>query len=105
MKIIDNLTGDEILPSHKSKKEHTYYIDFDGENVKFNLEINTCTNSYELTGKREISFKYYDACTKICCDDEFSKLLTYEECTNYYIKNGEVLILVSEDRIFYFSKQ
>lgn len=105
IKIIDNMTGSEILPTHKSNPDHVYYIEFDGSNVKFNKEINTCSNSYELPGKREINFKYYDSCTKICCDGDFSKLLTYEQCSNYFIKNNETLILVSEDRIFYFKKQ
>lgn len=104
-KIIDNMTGNEILPTHKANPDYVYYIEFDGSGVKFNKEINTCTNVYEIPEKREIKFKYYDSCSKICCDADFSTLLTYEECTNYYIKKEDTLVLVSEDRIFYFKRE
>jgi hypothetical protein len=105
IKIIDNFTGDEILPA-KKKADFQYTISFYEDSlVKFNLEVNKCRNSYILPQKNQIKFLYYAECTKICCDKEFSELLMYEECTNYYIKNGNVLVLVSEDRIYYFSRK
>lgn len=103
-KIIDNMTGDEIQPSHKTSEEFSYWIDFNLTIVKYNLEVNKCNNEIIVGKDRSIEFKYFAECTEICCDAEFSKLLTYEECTKYYIKNGETLIMVSEDRIFYFKR-
>ena len=99
------MTGEEILPTHKSTEEFVYFIEFIDGKVSFNLEINTCSNEYEVIGRNEINFKYYDTCTKICCDDDFSSLLEYGDCTKFYIKNINVLVLVSEDRIYYFNRQ
>ncbi len=104
-KIIDNMTGEEILPSHKSNAEHIYYINFAQGDVSFNLEMNTCTNEYNLGLDNEFSFKYYDSCSKICCDGDFSKNLNYEDCTKYFLKNINILVLVSEDRIYYFNRK
>lgn len=103
-KIIDNLTGDELTPP-KKKADFAFQLSFyeDGR-AKFNLEINKCGNTYTLPAKNQIKFLYYAECTKICCDKEFSELLTYEDCTSYYIKNADVLVLVSEDRIYYFNR-
>ncbi|MBD3638315.1 MAG: hypothetical protein HUJ25_13265 [Crocinitomicaceae bacterium] len=103
-KIIDNMTGDEIKPTHKSADSYVYWIRFMDGLVRYNLEINTCSNEVIVGKDRSIEFKYFSECTEICCDAEFSKLLTYPECTKYYIKNDETLIMVSEDRIFYFKK-
>ncbi|MBI3134989.1 MAG: hypothetical protein HYZ14_09990 [Bacteroidetes bacterium] len=105
VKIIDNLTGDEILPVRK-KADFSYDLTFCEDSlVKFNLEINKCSNSYVIPAKNQIRFLYYAECTKICCDKEFSELLMYEECTSYYHKNSDILVLVSEDRIYYFSRK
>jgi len=102
-KIIDNMTGNETVPP-KPHEDFNYSISFQDSVVHFNLEINKCENSYEITGLHQIKFLFYDECTKICCDRFFSSLLTYAECTGYFIKNETTLVLVSEDRIFYFSK-
>ena len=103
--IIDNMSGEVIKPSHKSgKTDYPYTIEFIGNTVKYNLEINKCSNEIIVEKDRSIQFKYFSECTEICCDDEFSKLLSYEDCNKYYIKEGVTLILVSEDRIFYFKK-
>jgi len=101
-KIIDNMTGDEIIPP-KPNADFEFYIVFQDSTVGFNLEINKCGNSYQIKGLNQIEFLYYDECTLICCDKHFSLLLTYEACTGYYIRNN-TLVLVSEERIFYFSK-
>ncbi|MBK6950495.1 MAG: hypothetical protein IPO32_07970 [Crocinitomicaceae bacterium] len=104
-KIIDNLTGDELAPPVHTNPDFKYYISFGEDSlVKFNLEINKCGNSYTLPATHQIKFLFYSECTKICCDKEFSALLTYEDCTNYYIKNDNTLILVSEDRMYYFKR-
>jgi hypothetical protein len=104
-KIIDNLTGNEIKPPVKENPDFTFYISFaDDSLVKFNLEINKCSNSYTIPAPHQIKFLFYSECTKICCDKEFSALLTYEDCTHYYIKNDNTLILVSEDRMYYFKR-
>jgi hypothetical protein len=103
-KIIDNMTGETIAPMHKSSKDYTYYIEFIQNFVKYNLEINKCENEVIVGKDRSIEFKYFSTCTEMCCDGDFSKILTYADCTQYYIKGGKTLILVSEDRIFYFSK-
>jgi len=103
--IIDNVSGEGITPTHKGGKDYTYYIDFNGNEVNYNLEINLCSNEIEVNKNREISFKFFSSCTEMCCDDEFSKLLTYPDCTKYYIKESKTLIMVSEDRIFYFKRQ
>lgn len=103
-KIIDNLTGNELPPTHKTTEEFVYYIIFDHNIVKYNLEINKCENEIIVSQDRKIEFKYFSVCSEICCDAEFSTLLTYSDCTSYFIKNKKTLILVSEDRIFYFSK-
>src|SRR5688572_9442717 len=105
IKIIDNFTGDEIQPA-KRKSDFQYTLSFYEDSlVKFNLEVNKCQNNYVLNQKNQIKFLYYAECTKICCDKEFSELLMYEECTSYYIKNGNVLVLVSDDRIYYFNRK
>jgi len=105
IKIIDNFTGDEIPPA-KKKSDFQYYISFQEDSlVKFNLEVNKCRNSYVLPQKNQIKFLYYAECTEICCDKDFSALLNYEECTSYYIKNNTVLVLVSDDRIYYFNRK
>ena len=101
-KIIDNMTGDEIIPP-KPNADFEFYIVFQDSTVGFNLEINKCGNSYSINGLNQIEFLYYDDCTQICCDKEFSALLTYEACTGYYIR-GNTLVMVSEERIFYFSR-
>lgn len=103
-KIIDNMTGETIVPSHKSSDNYTYYIEIIDNLVKYNLEINQCENEIIVGKNRSIEFKYFSTCTELCCDAEFSKLLSYTDCTKYYIKGGKTLVLVSEDRIFYFSK-
>jgi hypothetical protein len=105
-KIIDNLTGTEITPPVKQENPNfKFYISFAEDSlVKFNLEINKCGNSYKIPAPHQIKFLFYSECTKICCDKEFSALLTYEDCTNYYIKNDNTLILVSEDRMYYFKR-
>ncbi|UKN01936.1 hypothetical protein K6119_00200 [Paracrocinitomix mangrovi] len=104
--IIDNMTGKEIKPTHKSKtsKDFKYTINFQDTIVTYNLEINKCDNEFKVTKDRNIEFKYFSNCTELCCDGEFSELLTYPDCTKYYIKENKVLIMVSEDRIFYFNK-
>ena len=102
--IIDNVSGEGITPTHKGGKDFTYYIDFNGNEVNYNLEINLCSNEVEVNKNREIAFKYFSTCTEMCCDDEFSKFLTYPDCTKYYIKESKTLIMVSEDRIFYFKR-
>lgn len=104
-KIIDNLTGDELAPPVRENPEFQFYISFNEDSlVKFNLEINKCGNHYTIPAPHQIKFLFYSECTKICCDKEFSALLTYEDCTNYYIKNDNMLILVSEDRMYYFKR-
>lgn len=103
-KIIDNMTGIEIPITHKSLENPSYIIKFDGTGVWFNLEINKCTNSYTITGRNKIEFTYYDSCTEICCDESFSEYLTYDQCTGYYIQQKNRLILVSEDRMYYFTR-
>jgi hypothetical protein len=102
--IIDNMTGDNIKPTHKSSEKFSYWIDFNGDLVKYNLEVNKCENEIIVGKDRSIEFKFFADCSKICCDENFSELLTYTECTKYYIKKGQTLIMVSEDRIFYFSR-
>jgi len=102
-KIIDNLSGDEIIPP-LPHADFKFYISFQDSIVDFNLEINKCENSFLITGLHQIKFLYYDECTKICCDKNFSTLLTYEACTGYYVRNDNTLVLVSEERIFYFSR-
>lgn len=103
-KIIDNMTGAEILPSHKSQSDFVYYIEFFKGNLRYNTEMNTCTNVYEISGKNEINFEFYDSCTKICCDEEFSEYLSFEDCNRFFIKSVNVLVLISEDRIYYFNR-
>lgn len=102
--IIDNMTGDVILPAHKSNPEYVYYIEFNQNYVGFNLEINKCTNELVMAQDKVIEFKYFSECTEFCCDEDFSTLLSYEDCTKFYIKENKTLILVSEDRIFYFKR-
>lgn len=102
--IIDNMTGEAMKPSHKSADNYLYYVKFNAGSFSYNLEVNKCTNEYIAKKDRTIEFKYFSACTEICCDEEFSKLLTYDEVNKYYIKEGKTLILVSENRIFYLSK-
>jgi hypothetical protein len=104
--IIDNMSGEVITPTHKSSNEEfEYFIEFNGKSVRYNLEINKCTNEIIVQKDRSIEFKYFSECTEICCDEDFSKLITYEECTKYIIKDAKTLILVSEDRIFYLKKE
>lgn len=104
-KTIDNLTGDEMAPPVHTNPDFKFCISFSEDSlVKFNLEINKCGNSYTIPAPHQIKFLFYSECTKICCDKEFSGLLTYEDCTNYYIKNDNTLILVSEDRMYYFKR-
>lgn len=104
-RIIDNLTGEEITPP-KKRADQSFVISFYTDSlVKFNLEINKCSNSYVLPQKNQIKFLFYAECTKICCDNEFSELLMYEDCTSYYIKDKSVLLLVSEDRVYYFDRR
>lgn len=103
-KIIDNMSGEDIAPSHKTTEAFVYFIVFNRSVVKYNLEINKCENEIVVARDHSIEFKYFSVCTEICCDDEFSLLLTYEDCTTYYIKENKTLILVSEDRIFYLNK-
>jgi len=102
-KIIDNLSGNEIIPPVPNA-DFKFYISFQDSIVDFNLEINKCENSFSIKGLHQIKFLYYDECTKICCDQNFSSLLTYESCTGYYVINDNTLVLVSEERIFYFSR-
>lgn len=103
IKFIDNMTGDEIIPP-KAHEDFVFFIEFSDSLVNFNLEINKCENTYKIIGEHQIKFLYYDECTKICCDQYFSTLLTYEQCTHYYLKSNDVLVLVCEDRVFYFSR-
>lgn len=103
-KIIDNMTGETITPTHKSSENYTYYIEFNENIVKYNLEINQCENEIVVGKDRSLEFKYFSSCTKMCCDGDFSAILSYTDCTQYYIKSGKTLVLVSEDRIFYFSR-
>jgi hypothetical protein len=104
-KTIDNLTGDEMAPPVQANPDFQFYITFTEDSlVKFNLEINKCGNNYTIPAPHQIKFLFYSECTKICCDKEFSALLTYEDCANYYIKNDNTLILVSEDRMYYFKR-
>jgi hypothetical protein len=104
-KIIDNLTGEEIIPP-KKKNDFDYSIIFTSDSlVKFNLEVNKCSNNFIITERNKIKFLYYAECTKICCDKEFSQQLIYEDCTSYYIKENQTLLLVSEDKVFYFTRK
>lgn len=103
-KIIDNMTGEDVEITHKANPEYVYWMTITDNFVKYNLEINKCENEIIVGKGRTIEFKYFSECTEICCDEEFSKVLTYEECTKYYIKEGKTLIMVSEDRIFYFKR-
>jgi len=103
--IIDNMTGNVIKPAPvSSNKDFEYFINFQGNIVKYNLDINKCSNEIIVKKDRTIEFKYFSECTEICCDEEFSNYLSYEDCTKYIIKDKKTLILISEDRIFYFSK-
>ena len=102
-KIIDNMTGTEIVPV-KPTDDFNFWISFEGDIADYNHEINKCNNTFKIIGPHMIKFLYYDECTQICCDKDFSKLLTYEECTGYFIRDPNTLVLVSEDRIFYFSR-
>ncbi len=102
--IIDNLTGLTVPITHKSSDSAIYKIQFEESKVRYNMEINKCENEYFVSKDGTIEFKYFSACSEFCCDGDFSTLLTYDEATKYYIKEGRTLILVSEDRIFYFKK-
>ena len=102
--IIDNMSGANVELSHKGTDTPNYWIEFAGNTVRYKLEINTCNNEVIVGKDHSIEFKYFSECTEICCDGEFSELLSYADCTNYYIKKGQTLILVSEDRIFYFKR-
>lgn len=104
--VIDNLTGLVVPITHKSDSvDFEYNLEFTDSLMKFNLEINKCESEYIVSKDRQISFRYFSDCTEFCCDGEFSKLLTYDEATKYFIKEDRTLILVSEDRIFYFKKK
>lgn len=104
-KIIDNLTGEEITPP-KKKNDFDYSIIFTSDSlVKFNLEVNKCSNNFIISERNKIKFLYYAECTKICCDKEFSQQLLYEDYTSYYIKENQTLLLVSEDKVFYFTRK
>lgn len=103
-KVIDNMTGEDFPPAHKTSEEFEYWISFTSNVVKYNLEVNKCENEIIVGKDRSIEFKYFPNCSEVCCDAEFSELLTYTDCTKYFIKEKKTLIMVSEDRIFYFSK-
>lgn len=106
--IIDVMTGDVIQPNHKTSEDFKFYIKFNNGVVNYNLEINSCSNEYTIEeGEKltKISFTYFSTCTEICCDHEFSELLTYDKVSEYYIKKGEILVLLSKERIFYFSRE
>jgi hypothetical protein len=109
--VIDNTSGLTVPLTHKGGlSDFSYYIEFRDSLVKYNLELNKCNNQFTVNKKREIEFKYFSSCTEFCCDGDFSVLLNYEECTKYFIKQGnskeakQTLIMISEDRIFYFRK-
>ena len=104
-KVLVTFTGEEIAPPKKKSDFQFTLAFYEDSLVKFNLEINKCSNSYITPAKNQIKFLYYAECTLICCDKEFSELLTYEDCTTYYIKDNNILILVSEDRIYYFNRK
>ena len=104
-KVIDNLTGNEIVPGLQSNEE-PYFIEFsDDSTCRHNLEVNRCKNEFRLLSKNQIKFLYYAECGEVCCDGEFSSLLLYEDCTAYYIKDKNTLLLVSEDRVYYFRRE
>lgn len=104
-KVIDNLTGNEIVPGSQANEE-PYFIQFSEDSVcRHNLEVNRCTNEFRLLAKNQIKFLYYAECGEVCCDGEFSSLLLYEDCTAYYIKDKNTLLLVSEDRVYYFRRE
>lgn len=103
-KIMDNLTGTEAI-IEKPHEDFKYTLSFSEDSVvKYNLELNKCNSQYVLPAKNQIEFLYFPVCTEICCDRDFSSYLTYDECTTYYLKNENLLVLVSEDRIFYFNR-
>ncbi|MBK7128859.1 MAG: hypothetical protein IPM74_02615 [Crocinitomicaceae bacterium] len=103
-KIMDNLSGNEVA-IEKPHDDFKYTLSFSEDSVvKYNLELNKCNSEYVLPAKNQIEFLYFSSCTKICCDRDFSSYLTYDECTTYYLKNENLLVLVSEDRIFYFNR-
>ena len=102
--IIDNLTGQTTPITHQSNDSIVYKINFSDIKVRFNKEINKCENEYLVKKDGSIEFKYFSSCSEFCCDGEFSELLTYDEATKYFIKEGRTLILISEDRIFYLRK-
>ena len=105
--IIDVMTGDVIQPSHESADNFFYYVRFNEGKLDYNLETNKCSNEYTIEGGEKltkITFTYFSSCTEICCDHEFSELLTYDKVSEYYIKKGEVLVLLSKERIFYLSR-
>lgn len=105
--IIDVMTGDVIQPSHATAEDFSYYISFNDGKMDYNLETNKCTNEYTIEASEKltkIDITYFSSCTELCCDQEFSELLTYDKVTEYYIKMGETLVLLSKDRIFYLSR-
>ncbi len=103
-RVIDNLTGQEIEPP-KPHSKFEYYVIFRQDSIMtFNLEVNKCKNTFYLPDTNQIAFRYYDECTEICCDRDFSSKLIYQDCFAYVIKSSQVLVLFSEDFTYYFTR-
>lgn len=104
-KIIDNMTGNEVMPTAPNEN-FKFFIEFENEvEVDFNMVANLCENGYSIVGLHQIKFLFFDECTKICCESpDVTALLTYSECTQYFVMDDKTLVLVSEERIFYFSR-
>ena len=93
---IKNLKTDKMT----DYTEKTYFISFDNNGeVSYSLDKNSCSGTYQLSGKGGISFsKDSFMCTQMCCD---SINFNYIQVKKLEIKERK-LILISENELFTF---
>ncbi len=68
------------------------------KSVSINLEINSCSGSYDIE-KKELKLEGF-ACTEACCDSEFSmELLSLLSSVNAYSSQGNELNLMGDNQM------
>ena len=110
---IDSLVGTEWLLTDLEISldnlvpETDYILKFDSEtNFSMNLDVNNCGGNYEDFNDGMINFKAGLACTKICCDSEFSNKLArlFPSIVTFRIQNDVLTLDAVHGRAIFILK-
>lgn len=94
-----NLVAIETDSGKIEVADDNLYLIVSAQKLKFNLDVNRCWTDFQIKGSKII----YEAvaCTEICCDKKYRKLINY---TGSFKVSNQKLIIVNEIGTYYLNR-